>query len=51
MSLVTKDIREAGVYSSGTPLLENRLWHRNNARYKTLDELARSVARLQKKRR
>ncbi len=48
MSLVTKDIRKAGVYSSGTPLLENRLWHRNNARYKSLDELARSVARLQK---
>ncbi len=51
MSLVTKDIKQAGVYSSGTPLLENRLWHRNNARYKSLDELARSVARLQKKRR
>ncbi len=48
MSLVTKDIKKSGVYSSGTPLLENRLWHRNNARYKTLDELARSVARLQK---
>ena len=51
MSLVTKDIKQAGVYSSGTPLLENRLWHRNNARYKALDDLARSVARLQKKRR
>ncbi len=48
MSLVTRDIVKAGVYSSGTPLLENRLWHRNNARYKTLDELARSVARLKK---
>lgn len=51
MSLVTRDISKAGVYSSGTPLLENRLWHRNNARYKTLDELARSVARLQKRQR
>lgn len=50
MSLVTKDIKQAGIYSSGTPLLENSLWHRNNARYKTLDKLAQTVARLDKKR-
>lgn len=49
MSLVTKDIRQAGVYSSGTPLLENGLWHRNNVRYKALDKLAQTVARLEKK--
>lgn len=49
MSLVTKDVPQAGVYSSGTPLLENALWHRNNARYKTLDKLAETVARLGKK--
>ena len=48
MSLVTKSITESGTYSSGTPLLENRLWHRNNARYKLLDEIARSVSRLEK---
>lgn len=48
MSLVTKDIREAGVYSSGTPLMENSLWHRVNARYKSLDKLAQSVVRLEK---
>lgn len=47
MSLVTKDIREAGVYSSGTPLMENSQWHRANARYKTLDRLAQRVRRLQ----
>ncbi len=45
MTLVTKDIRQAGVYSSGTPILENRLWHRNNARYKSLDKLAQKVAK------
>lgn len=50
MSLVTKDIRQPGVYSSGTPLLENSLWHRNNVRYKSLDKLAQTVARLDKKR-
>jgi UDP-3-O-[3-hydroxymyristoyl] glucosamine N-acyltransferase len=48
MSLVTKDIKEPGVYSSGTPLLENSLWHRCNARYKSLDKLAQTVAKLEK---
>jgi len=48
MSLVTKDIKEPGVYSSGTPLLENNLWHRCNARYKSLDKLAQTVAKLEK---
>ncbi len=49
MSLVTKSIKHSGVYSSGTPLLENHDWHRNNARYKSLDKLARAVAKLEKK--
>ncbi len=48
MSLVTGDIKEPGVYSSGTPLMENSLWHRNNVRYKSLDKIARSLARLEK---
>ncbi|MEM7563005.1 MAG: UDP-3-O-(3-hydroxymyristoyl)glucosamine N-acyltransferase [Pseudomonadota bacterium] len=49
MSLVTKDIKQPGVYSSGTPLLDNKLWHRNNVRYKSLDQLAQRVAGLEKK--
>jgi len=48
MSLVTKSITESGTYSSGTPLMENRMWHRNNARYKMLDQLAKDLANLQK---
>lgn len=48
MSLVTKDISQAGVYSSGTPLMENSLWHRTNARYRSLDKIGQSVARLEK---
>lgn len=48
MSLVTKDIKQPGVYSSGTPLMENSLWHRSNARYKALEKIAQSVARLEK---
>jgi UDP-3-O-[3-hydroxymyristoyl] glucosamine N-acyltransferase len=48
MSLVTRDIKSPGVYSSGTPLLNNKDWHKNNARYKSLDRLARAVASLEK---
>ncbi len=49
MSLVTKSIKKPGVYSSGTPLLENSQWHKSNARYKSLDRLARTVAMLEKR--
>ena len=50
MSVVTRDIREAGVYSSGTPLMENSLWHRSNARYKMLETLAQRLTALEKSR-
>jgi UDP-3-O-[3-hydroxymyristoyl] glucosamine N-acyltransferase len=45
MSLVTRDIREPGVYSSGTPLLANSKWRRISARYKALDKHALMVAK------
>ncbi len=48
MSLVTSDIKEPGVYSAGTPLMENSRWHRSNARYKSLDKIAKGLARLEK---
>jgi UDP-3-O-[3-hydroxymyristoyl] glucosamine N-acyltransferase len=41
MSLVTSSIREPGEYSSGTPLMDNRSWRKNAARFKHLDALAR----------
>lgn len=47
-SVVTKSIKQTGVYSSGTPLLENSVWHRISARYKSLDKVAQIVARLDK---
>ncbi|MBL7004241.1 MAG: UDP-3-O-(3-hydroxymyristoyl)glucosamine N-acyltransferase [Gammaproteobacteria bacterium] len=47
MSLVTKSIKKAGVYSSGTPLLENAAWHKSNVRYKNLDDLAKAIKELQ----
>ncbi|MEJ7746235.1 MAG: hypothetical protein WKF61_05695, partial [Luteimonas sp.] len=44
MSLVTRSIREPGEYSSGTPLMDNRSWRKNAARFKQLDALARRLA-------
>ncbi|MEO8810055.1 MAG: UDP-3-O-(3-hydroxymyristoyl)glucosamine N-acyltransferase [Rhodanobacter sp.] len=49
-SLVTHSIREAGEYSSGTPLQDNRLWRKNAARFKHLDEYARRLSALEKDR-
>jgi len=49
MSLVTHSIREPGEYSSGTPLMDNRSWRRNAARFKQLDALARKVGAIDKK--
>lgn len=48
MSLVTKSIREPGVYSSGTPLQPNELWHKNFARFRQLDDMARRLRALEK---
>jgi UDP-3-O-[3-hydroxymyristoyl] glucosamine N-acyltransferase len=47
MSLVTKSIPEAGVYSSGTPLQPNAQWHRNFVRFKQLDDMARRLKALE----
>ncbi|HZX72481.1 MAG TPA: UDP-3-O-(3-hydroxymyristoyl)glucosamine N-acyltransferase [Rhodanobacter sp.] len=47
-SLVTHSIREAGEYSSGTPLQDNRRWRKNAARFKHLDEYARRLSALEK---
>ncbi len=47
-SLVTSSIREPGEYSSGVPLQPNRLWRKNAARFKHLDEYARRLSALEK---
>ena len=49
MSMVTGSIKEKGVYSSGTPATNNKLWRRNAVRFTQLDEIAKSVRELQKK--
>lgn len=43
MSLVTRSVREAGEYSSGTPLMDNRSWRKSAARFKQLDAMARRL--------
>lgn len=47
-SLVTHSLREAGEYSSGTPVQDTRRWRRNAARFGQLDELARRIGNLEK---
>ncbi len=49
-TLVTHSIRESGEYSSGVPFQGNRLWRRNAARFKHLDEFARRLSALEKDR-
>jgi UDP-3-O-[3-hydroxymyristoyl] glucosamine N-acyltransferase len=41
MSLVTRSITRPGIYSSGTPLMDNRRWRRNAVRIKQLDSFMR----------
>ncbi|MHC9084515.1 UDP-3-O-(3-hydroxymyristoyl)glucosamine N-acyltransferase [Luteimonas sp. RIT-PG2_3] len=48
MSLVTHSISAPGEYSSGTPLMDNRSWRKNAARFKHLDALTRRVGALGK---
>jgi UDP-3-O-[3-hydroxymyristoyl] glucosamine N-acyltransferase len=48
MSLVTQSITEPGEYSSGMPVQESRLWRRNGARFRQLDQLARKIGALSK---
>lgn len=48
MSHVSQAITKPGVYSSGTPLEENKKWHRNFIRLKQLDEMARRLKNIEK---
>lgn len=49
MTLVTGDIREPGVYSSGTSADKNRQWRKNAVRFRQLDAMARRLKELEKK--
>jgi UDP-3-O-[3-hydroxymyristoyl] glucosamine N-acyltransferase len=49
MSMVTHSISEAGIYSSGTGLQDNRTWQKNMARLRQLDKMARRLTNLEKR--
>ncbi|MBT0585812.1 UDP-3-O-(3-hydroxymyristoyl)glucosamine N-acyltransferase [Alteromonas oceanisediminis] len=48
-SMVTSDIKEAGVYSSGQPATLNRDWRKNTIRVRQLDDLFGRVKALEKR--
>ncbi len=48
-SAVPNTIREAGVYSSGMPIQENRAWRRNVARLRHLDDVVRRLRVIERK--
>ncbi len=49
MSMVIKNITEAGVYSSGMPSQTNREWRKNGARYRQLDDMAKRLKAVEKR--
>ncbi len=46
MSGVANSIKEAGTYSSAIPIMENKIWQKNVARFKHLDEIIRKFKKL-----
>jgi UDP-3-O-[3-hydroxymyristoyl] glucosamine N-acyltransferase len=47
MTLVSKSIREAGVYSSGTAIMPASEWRKSAARFRQLDDMARRLKKLE----
>ncbi len=48
-AMVISSINKAGVYTSGIVIEENKKWRRNAARFRQLDEMAKTIKRLEKK--
>jgi len=48
MTLVTRSIKSAGVYSGSLPMDEAGKWRKNSVRFRKLDDLARRVFRLER---
>ena len=46
---VSHSLQDAGIYSSGMPVQENRVWRRNVVRMRQLDELWRRVKQLEER--
>ncbi|MCC5856292.1 MAG: UDP-3-O-(3-hydroxymyristoyl)glucosamine N-acyltransferase [Idiomarina sp.] len=49
MTMVTKDLREPGVYASGIPVMDQSTWAKAGARFRQLPELFLRVRALEKK--
>jgi UDP-3-O-[3-hydroxymyristoyl] glucosamine N-acyltransferase len=47
MTMVTKSIKEPGVYSSGVPAVPNKEWHKTNARVKKLEDMFKRIKALE----
>jgi len=47
-SRVLSSINKSGTYTSGTPLQETSLWHKNHVRFKQLDSLYRQLKKISK---
>jgi UDP-3-O-[3-hydroxymyristoyl] glucosamine N-acyltransferase len=47
-SMITKSIREPGVYSSGTPFEKNHQWRKNAVRFNQLDAISKRLSALEK---
>jgi UDP-3-O-[3-hydroxymyristoyl] glucosamine N-acyltransferase len=47
MAMVTRSVREPGVYSSGIPAMPSAEWRRAVVRFRPLEELARRLKRLE----
>ena len=47
MSLVSKSLKEAGVYSSGTAIMPASEWRKSAARFRQLDDMARRLKKLE----
>ncbi len=48
MSMITKSVSKPGVYSSGTPAMPNRDWHRHVVQLKRLGNLVKRVTQLER---
>ena len=48
-TLVTKSITKAGSYSSGTPMLETKQWHKAAVRFSQLNDMSKRLKKLFKK--
>lgn len=47
-TLINRSNKEPGVFSSGTGMQENKLWRKNVARFRQLDEMAKKIKKLEK---